>query len=280
MYVEVNISFDSAVKPDFSEIAIAFLGELPFDTFEESEQGLKAYALKESIVAQDLENTIHLLKQIAPCHVTQKDIAKENWNKQWEESYLPIEIAGKCVILAHFHQDHYPTSYIRLHIDPKMSFGTGHHQTTQLMIDHMLTFDFSGKDVLDVGCGTGVLGIMAKKLGANKIFGMDIDEWSMENTWENIAKNDMDSIDFDIRMNFFKDFSHTQTYEVILANINKNTILADMDLYLEQTQPGGYLFLSGFYEQDVEEILEKVNHRAQKIAQNSLHSWCSIVLKK
>lgn len=280
MYKQLSFSFDRSAMPEFSEILIAFLSELPFESFEEHDTGLNAYIPSEDYDDDQAQEVLAPLKNIHPFTCIQNNIPKENWNQKWEDSYEPIVINDKCVVLAHFHKDVYPTHYIRLYIDPKMSFGTGHHDTTRLMIENMLTLDFKNKTVIDIGCGTGVLAILAHKLGAQKIFGMDIDEWSMENTMENIKKNKLNIADFDIRMNYFKDFEHHDNYDIILANINKNTILSDLSKYLNHLKDGGYLVLSGFYESDIADLMQATQEKIEKISQKTSNSWCSLVVKK
>jgi ribosomal protein L11 methyltransferase len=250
-YLEVR--FSVSPKEIGSDVLIAALSEIGFDSFVDSELGFNAYIAEQSFsegLFQELINTYSNSFQIS---YTQHKIPQQNWNKVWEESFEPIDIEGKCYIRAPFHpeKNNYPYQII---IEPKMSFGTGHHFTTQLMIKKMMELNLEGKALLDMGCGTGVLAILAVMLGAKPVMAVDIDEWSIENTIENIERNTISNVvvkQGDISV------VNENHFFYILANINKNVLLSDISDYSHMLERGGHLILSGFFETDVNELNAK-----------------------
>ena len=263
---------------EFSEILMAELSEANFDTFLENDNGFEAYvegdrydrALVDSIRDKYLLQT--------PLTFSFSRIEKRNWNEEWEKSYHPISVEGKCLIRATFHQPakNYPYEII---ITPKMSFGTGHHQTTYLMIKSMLDLDFSNKRVMDAGCGTAILSIMASKLGASEVHAFDVDEWSVINGSENTEINHCHNIQ--IRQGKITSLDFTGKFDVILANINKNVLLEEMGIYETYLQEGGRLLMSGFFALDIPDLLVKASeHRLKEINHDDRETWAALLLQR
>lgn len=229
-----------------SEILIAELGQAGFESFVETETGLLAYIQKvdwDSSIIKDL----HIINSSAfEISFVIKEISPVNWNKEWEKNFSAIEVDNKCVVRAPFHNP-YNFEY-EIIIEPKMSFGTGHHETTFMMLQYILENDFEGETVLDMGCGTAVLAILAEMRGASAIDAVDIDEWCFENSIENIERNSCKNISV-----FQGDalFLIDKKYDVIIANINRNILLQDLEVYKKSLKAGGKLFLSGFYKEDL-----------------------------
>jgi ribosomal protein L11 methyltransferase len=249
-YTEVSINLET-LKSSFKDIIISELGDIGFESFIEENNDLKAY-----IVSDDFNK--NLLEQVARQYNQFEyqviEIEQQNWNAQWESSFEPIEIDKFCRIRAPFH-DTDPSFIHELIIEPKMSFGTGHHATTRLIISLMQKIDFQGKNVLDMGCGTGILAIMAKKLGADHVHGIDIDTWAVENTLENAERNGIKELSAEIgdaqKIN--------QGYDIIFANINRNILVNDMTTFAKHLKPGGSIYFSGFYENDIPIITQSAN---------------------
>lgn len=248
-YAEVR--FRVKPKEEGFQILIAQLSELPFDSFVEEANHLKAY-----IKIVDLSEA-----QIKSCQIFSNsdfevdysihDIEDVNWNQEWEDNFKSVKIAENCVIRAPFHEPLHAEH--ELVIEPKMSFGTGHHETTHLVLNAILEEDLKGKTVLDMGCGTGVLSILAEKRGAKSILAIDIDEWCFINTLENRERNDCHKIEV-------KQGSSEQIegqFDVLLANINRNILMENLHLYVKHLNSGASIFLSGFYEKDLKFIDEK-----------------------
>jgi ribosomal protein L11 methyltransferase len=248
---------------ELAEILKAELAELGFDAFIDTDNsiGPESGSFETSIAEQDfapqlLQELIDRYTQIAPVHYTTEKVARQNWNKLWEENYDPIIVDERCAIRAEFHAPQhradgspYPLELI---INPKMSFGTGHHQTTSLMIAHQLEMDFAGKRVADLGCGTGVLAILALKLGAAHADACDIDEWPVENTLENAMLN---GVQVQVKQGTVDELQfEPASYDVVLANINLHVLLAEMDSYTRLLKKGATLLLSGFYTHDLDAI--------------------------
>ncbi len=248
-YVEVSCRlqyFDQQII----DILIAELNELGFESFQETETGVNAYISQ----AKLNEEMLKLLPpRIADTRIeyASEIIKEKNWNELWEKDYAPVIVDNQCVIRAPFHYDLRKLNY-EIIIEPKMSFGTGHHETTLLMVKMMLPFNFQGKHVLDIGCGTGILAILASKMGALSVVAADIDTWAYENTVENIEKNKCKNIEtFRGGMDVLPD----KQFDVVLANINRNILLNDMSKYADVLNPGGNIFFSGIYKNDMEKIV-------------------------
>ncbi|SHG59889.1 ribosomal protein L11 methyltransferase [Salegentibacter echinorum] len=229
-----------------SEILVAELGYLGFESFVEEDDGLIAYIPAEEF-EDDLLAGVHIL-QSEEFKITyaKADIEKVNWNEEWEKNFTPILVDEVCSVRAPFHEE--PNTEFDIVIEPKMSFGTGHHATTHMMIQHILKNDWEDKSVLDMGCGTGVLAILANLKGAKTVDAIDIDNWCYQNTMENIARNECDTINVE---EGGAELLQDRKYDMILANINRNILLRDIPTYVKCLNANGNLFLSGFYEEDI-----------------------------
>src|SRR6187549_998198 len=263
---------------EFSEILMAEVGEVGFDTFMETDDGFEAYVEKENYNKELLLSIKEKYKQQTPLVFYQDRIEKQNWNEEWEKNYEPIIVDDRCLIRADFHkiEKKYPYEII---ITPKMSFGTGHHQTTYLMIKNQLDIDHQNKRVMDAGCGTSILSVMAAKLGAREVEAFDIDEWSVSNGKENIEVNRCANI-IHQQLGKLSDFSFEGKFEIILANINKNVLLDEMELYKNLLQPGGLLLLSGFYTSDIADLLREANPLGlQEVRRDEKETWAALLLQ-
>ena len=252
VYYKCNFTVSPAIP--FSDILIAQLGNLGFESFVETQTGFDAY------VAQELWRDDWNLTSVdgfddVKVSFTKELIKDQNWNEEWEKNFDPIAIKDQCYIRATFHpaKEKYPYEIV---ITPKMSFGTGHHQTTTMMIELVLETDFENKSVLDMGAGTAVLAILAGMKGAKPITAIDIDEWAFENAIENVAMNGFENIEV---LMGGAELLGSKTYDIIFANINRNILLADIPAYADVLNRGGKLLLSGFYKEDIELIEEKCN---------------------
>jgi ribosomal protein L11 methyltransferase len=249
------LEFTFTVEPvaQGSDVLIAALSELSFESFTENEKGFCAYVQEELFDKEELDNCLADYQDTFVFSYSQKLIPQENWNAQWESSFQPIEVGGECLIRAPFHEAKKGFRYDVI-IEPKMSFGTGHHNTTQLMIAHLMKLEVKGKSLLDMGCGTGVLAIVASMMGADPVTAIDIDQWSYENTIENLEKNNINNV---LVQKGDAQILDGRRFHVILANINKNVLLSDLPVYKAALEKGGNLLLSGFFETDVEQLKEK-----------------------
>lgn len=273
-YTRLQVTCD----PEFSEILMAEIAESGFDTFMENEKGFEAFVEESNYDAQKLREIKDKYNALTPLVFYQDKIEKKNWNEEWEKNYEPILVDDKCLIRANFHipEKQYPFEII---ITPKMSFGTGHHQTTYLMVKNQLEMDHQNKIVMDAGCGTAILSVMASKLGAKQVDAFDIDEWSVVNGNENAEVNSCSNIS--IRQGKISDLTFENDFDIILANINKNILLDEMHQYASYLTKGGLLLLSGFYEHDIPDLLTEAHRYALvKIKAELKESWASLLLQK
>ncbi|MCB4800153.1 50S ribosomal protein L11 methyltransferase [Neotamlana laminarinivorans] len=233
------------------EILIAELGYAGFESFVETEEGVTAYIQKEEWNQSILEDIQILNSDEFEISFTFEEIEQTNWNAEWEKNFNPIVVDDACAVRAPFHEK-FSVEY-DIVIEPKMSFGTGHHETTHMMIQHILKNDFKDKSVLDMGCGTGVLAILAEKKGAKPIDAIDYDNWCYLNSLENVERNNCERITV---IEGDASVLGKNNYDVIIANINRNILLQDMATYVSCLNKGGLLFLSGFYKEDIPVIQE------------------------
>lgn len=262
--------------PGFSELLMAEIGEAGFDTFLETEDGFEAYVEMENYNKEELASIKDKYMKQTAIEFSHDRIEKRNWNEDWEKSYEPIIVDDKCLIRAEFHQieKKYPYELI---ITPKMSFGTGHHQTTYLMILNQMNIDHKGKRVMDAGCGTAILSVMASKLGAGEIEAFDIDEWSITNAQDNIELNDCNNIHHS--QGKLSDLHFEGKFDIILANINKNVLLDEISLYSEYLETGGKLLLSGFYDNDISDLVaEGERYGLIEAKKTSREGWAALLL--
>ena len=243
----IYIGYTFKVEPvqPGTEILIAELGYAGFESFVETPDGVIAYIQERDHLASVLESIYILSSEEFKITYSFETIEQTNWNAEWEKNFNPIVVGDQCAIRAPFH-DPFDVKYDII-IEPKMSFGTGHHETTHMMIEHILASDFTNKSVLDMGCGTGVLAILAMKKGALKVEAIDIDNWCYLNSLENISRNECDQI---IVLEGDASLLEGKQFDVIIANINRNILLNDLSTYVTCLNENASLFLSGFYDSD------------------------------
>ena len=272
-YLEFNFKIEP-LQP-WNEILMAELIEIGFDSFTEEHDGILAYIQKETFKEEELKE-VHLLQNPEiKISYTFQEMPNINWNEEWEKNFSPINVEDKVSIRAEFHgNQNLPHEII---IQPKMSFGTGHHATTYLMIQQMLDMNFENKTVLDMGCGTSVLAIFAKQQGAGKTVAIDIDEWSVENSIENAARN---SVELEISQGTAENLG-SENFDIILANINRNILISDIPTYVSVLNSGGQLLLSGLCFFDVDDILEVCTAQNLTLKKKlQREEWVSLLLKK
>jgi len=241
------------------EILIAELGYAGFESFVETEEGVTAYIQKEEWNDKILEYIDILKSDEFNISYTFEEIEQTNWNEEWEKNFNPIVVDDVCSVRAPFHPK--PDTKYDIIIEPKMSFGTGHHETTHMMIQHILKNDFNNKSVLDMGCGTGVLAILAEMKGANSLDAIDYDNWCYLNSLENVERNNCKNITV---IEGDASALKNKHYDIIIANINRNILLNDMATYVKCLNTNGVLFLSGFYNDDIPIIEEECNKHGLK----------------
>ncbi len=276
-YYELTIQLSDFDR--WNDILVAYLAELDYESFQEEAPLLKAYIQEASYNGEALQKRLNDLQseQEVVTSFEVKLIPQENWNAQWEAQFEPVFIDEVIRIVAPFHHLGAFTG-IEIVIEPKMSFGTGHHQTTHLMCATMMEMDFQGKRVLDMGSGTGVLAILAEKRGAAEIVAIDIEVWSAENCADNALRNDCQHIQ---SIHGGIDVIPTEPFDCILANINKNVLTAQISTYVERMKSGAYLFLSGFFVSDTDELKKMaLDLNLQFQAQHEREGWAVLLFKK
>ena len=272
-YLEFNFKI-SPLHP-WNEILMAELIEIGFDSFTEEHDGILAYIQKDLLNEEDLKEVSTLNNNEVTTSYTFQEMPNINWNEEWEKNFSPINVEDKVSIRAEFHENqNLPHEII---IQPKMSFGTGHHATTYLMIQQMLDMDFQNKTVLDMGCGTSVLAIFAKQKGAGKTVAIDIDEWSVENSRENAERN---GVELEISQGTAENLGG-ENFDIILANINRNILISDIPTYVSVLNKGGQLLLSGLCFFDVDDVLEVCNQQNLTLKKKlQKEEWVSLLLEK
>ena len=250
----IYIAYDFNVSPKepATEMLIAQLGYVGFESFVEQDYGVTAYIQKQEWNSKILEDVFMLNSNEFNITFEYNEIAQTNWNEECEKNFNPIQVDDLVSIRAPFHTN--PSLQFDIVIEPKMSFGTGHHETTHMMVQHLLALDLDTKKVLDMGCGTGILAIFAEMKGAKPIDAIDIDSWCYENSLENIQRNNCNHITvYEGDASLLK-----EKYDVIIANINRNILLSDMKTYTDCLNENGVLLLSGFYKEDIVIIEDEV----------------------
>lgn len=264
--------------PGFSEILMAEMGEIGFDTFIDTDDGFNGYVSETDFSEAALKALFEKYSPASNAHYEWSRIPQKNWNEEWEKSYEPIVIDDRCVVRASFHQMERRFPY-EIIINPKMSFGTGHHETTFLMLSQQLALDHKNRAVLDVGCGTGILSVMATKLGAKFTDACDIDEWSIENSKENRALNDCKNLR--IVQGTVRSAKFDERYDIILANINRNVLLDEIPVYAGLLKENAHLVVSGFYKEDISPIRQTAEREGLFQKNQTLkNNWAAILFQK
>ncbi len=278
-YIEVCVTI-SPFSEDFADIVTAQLSDMQFESFVTENDTLKCY-IKVQDFSPDLLNSLLSEFNSGPFSIKHSwgEVEQENWNLLWESNFNPIIIDERCIVRASFHKD-LPDAKYEIVIDPKMAFGTGHHQTTFLMLETMLDMDFCDKSVLDMGCGTGVLAILAAKMGAKSpVTAVDIDDIAVDSTKENATANKLDN-----KIAAVEGDSNVITnlsFDTILANINRNIILSDLEKYSAGLKSSGTLLISGFYMQDAPIIKSKAAaFDLEPVFEKSLDNWTVLKMIK
>lgn len=270
--IYISYTFKVSPKEPATEILIAELGEVGFESFVENEEGVEAFIQKTDWNAQVLDDIYVLKSGEFQISYEMREIEQTNWNIEWEKNFNPIQVDGLVSIRAPFHEN--PNLKYDIVIEPKMSFGTGHHETTHMMVQHLLDLDVAGKKVLDMGCGTGILAIFAEMKGAKPIDAIDIDNWCYQNSLENVERNNCKHIAvYEGDASLLKN----KKYDVIIANINRNILLNDMQVYASCLDENGIILLSGFYKEDIPVIDEEVSKYGLKLdKQIERNNWVAL----
>lgn len=280
-YYELSFTYVSPLDTEtINDVLAAELGEIGFESFMPGETGLLGY------ITDTAYNPEELRKKLAAfplgnvdIRYAEKQMENKDWNEEWEKNYFqPIRIGHECLIRASFHPEEPGYAYPIL-IDPKMAFGTGNHETTYLMIERILPGDLSGKEVLDMGCGTAVLAILARMKGASRVVAIDIDQWAYDNALENIRLNGTEEIE--VVLGGAEQMAGRGTFDYIFANINRNILLNDISRYAAAMKPGASLYMSGFYTEDLP-LIEAECLRCKLVpgAHAVKNNWAMLVVRK
>jgi len=277
-YIEVYFNIKALDSAEINtemvrEILVAELGALNFESFVNKDDGLQAYIQENAFDEQAVKDLYILLNPNFEFKIEVNSIEQQNWNAEWEKNFEPIEVDGKCVVRASFHDK--KEVEFDIVITPKMSFGTGHHETTHQMISQILNLEMKSKRVLDMGCGTGVLAILAAMKGANSITAIDIDEWAYLNTMENVFENNCDQI---VVKHGGAELIGKDSFDFVFANINLNILLNDMGAYASVMHSGSKIIFSGFYTSDIPLIDKKAESLGMySIGKTQKNKWAALL---
>lgn len=275
-YIEVSFTMDDTGM--FRDMLVSELAEGPYESFVDTKDGVKAYVPEDQFDRHFLEVTVETFP--LPLKYTVAEMEDRDWNAEWEKGHEAVLVRadnGACIwVRAPFHPHRNDVDY-ELLIEPKMSFGTAHHPTTYMMLSYVAELDMVGKRVLDMGCGTAVLGILAKMRGADYVMGIDVDEWAYRNGLENAASN---GVELDLRLGDASTLNGVEPFDIIIANINRNILLRDMEAYARVLKGGGVLLLSGFYEADEGALIARANELGMTFHQKkNRDGWSAIQLR-
>lgn len=265
----------------FSDILSSLLADIGFESFLSTDDGLVAYVQDGLYDMQAIDNLIESFPMDdVSISYSVEEIECKDWNEEWEKNYFkPLIVDDRCIVQSTFHNE--PAIYeYNIVIDPKMAFGTGHHQTTELMMREILKLDMQGKSLLDMGCGTAILAILSSMRGADPIIAIDIDKWAYDNAIENISLNKTDNIT--VKIGGADVLANIGTcYDVVLANINRNILLQDIQVYSKYLNAGGLLLMSGFYEDDIASIQDECSRNGLKFVEyQSKENWAVVKFQK
>lgn len=276
-YIEVKFNFSSQ-EEYVKDLLSSELGEIGFESFSPEGEALVAYVQKPVFDESALKQLLSDFEYDSQITFEANDAEEKDWNEEWEKNYFePIVIGDQCVVHGSFHKD-IPVAKYDIVINPKMAFGTGYHATTTLMMKALLSHDLTDKSLLDMGCGTAILAILSKKKGSGRTVGIDIDEWAYENAKENIVMNG--TPDIEIRLGG-ADALKEETFDIIMANINRNILLQDIQHYAKRLHPGSLLFMSGFYEGDIPVIeAETQKYGLRKLSYEKQNDWVGVKFEK
>ena len=272
------LGFKISCSLELTEILIAELGEVGFGSMMETEHGLEAYISTSAYDEQATFKVFEKYRSHSPITFDIEKVKKINWNEEWEKHYDPIVVEDTVLVRASFHsiEKKYPYEIV---VDPKMSFGTGHHATTWLMMKNQLKVEFRDKLVMDAGCGTGILSVLSEKLGASKVTAFDVDEWSIRNGGENLQLNQCTCVD--LQMGSVENVALPHMYDVILANINKNVLLHDLPFYAQHLKKEGFLLISGFYQKDEPELVQQADTLRLLLSdRDNKETWSCLIFRK
>jgi len=276
-YIKLELHFSSN-DVWFRDVLSAHLGDIGFESFMETDSGLDAFIPEKDFNLSKLQSLVDEQLGDAQISWSKEVIEDKNWNEEWEKNYFqPLLIGEECVIRAPFHKE-YPKAKYEIIIEPNMAFGTGNHETTSMMVEAILDEDLKGKAVLDMGCGTGILGILASMKGAEKITAIDISEWAVSGTEENAALNNVNNISVKLGD---ASLIGNETCDFIFANIHKNVLVEDMEIYSNNLKTGGKILLSGFYLEDLKDIEEEakkcgLRYKSHQVRRN----WVVTIMQK
>lgn len=276
-YLELTVNI--VPRDPWAEILVSQLAEYGFESFVDTDSGIQAYGQVDLINLDEVKSGTLLSGEMEAIQLTFEDkvIPQQNWNALWEADFQPVEVEDRMTIVAPFHSKETAKGII-IEIQPQMSFGTGHHQTTWMMSKALLDLPKVPKKVLDMGTGTGVLAILAEKLGAEEILAIDIEDWSVENTISNAERNACTKI---TALHGDVDLIANQTFELILANINKNILKSHIQQYATSLEKGGMLMLSGFFESDADELIAAGNDVGLTLSGTlTKETWAALILVK
>lgn len=262
-----------------AEVMMAQMGEYGFESFCETEMGFEGYVPSKVFDAECMKNVDTLVENVTFTW-SEEVVPDQDWNKEWEENFFkPIVVDDRCLVRSSFHEREVDTEY-EIIINPQMAFGTGHHETTCLMIRFILEQNFAGCNVLDMGCGTGILGILTSMKGAERVLGVDIDDWCYNNTKDNLVLNNITNME--ARVGDASILGNCgMTFDTILANINRNILLVDMDKYVNVLKENGKLVMSGFYQEDKAIIADKANQLGLvKLSEKVENNWTAMLFVK
>lgn len=277
-YIKATFTVDPVDEVQCDVLA-ALLCEAGFESFEQTETGVVAYAPSGDFAEEKVAEALRGFEFTSRIEWTHEFVEGRDWNEEWEKNYFtPMVIADRCVIHSTFHKD-YPRLEYDIVIDPKMAFGTGHHETTNLMVEQILREDMRGKSVLDMGTGTGILAMLASKCGAKEAVGIEIDEFAFQNTLENVKLNAVENVT--MLLGDASLLKPEMQFDYVIANINRNIITADIDRYAMVLRKGGKMLLSGFYEEDIPVVLASAAPLClTELLHNVKNRWTMLLLTK